>query len=267
MAYQYEAGFIGAGNMGGALARMAARQAGGDSVAVACSTAERSEKRAALLGCRAETPEEILKKSRFVFWGVKPQMIREVTGELTAAIAQAEGIFVSMLAGVTLETLASLLGTEKKIIRVMPNTPCIVGQGMTLYTANEQVTEEEIAAFTSLMAASGSLEAIPERLMDAAGAVSGCGPAFAFMFMEALADGGVKCGLPRALAIRCAAQMLRGSAELALVTGKHPEVLKDEVCSPGGSTIAGVAALEERAFRGACAAAVEDAWLRTKELG
>ena len=264
---KYEAGFIGAGNMGGALALAAAKKTGGASIAVACSTAARTEAAAERLGCAAQTPEKILAESRFVFLGVKPQMIAGVVEKLAAEIEESKGIFVSMLAGVSLEKLGTLLGTDKKIIRIMPNTPCAVGQGMILYCANANVTEQELAEFTDLMALSGALDALPEHLIDAASAISGCGPAYAYMVIEALADGGVKCGLPRAKAIRYASQMLLGSAEIVLRSGKHPELLKDEVCSPGGSTIAGVAALERNGLRSACIEAVEDAYNKTKQLG
>ena len=264
---KYEAGFIGAGNMGGALALAAAKKTGGDRIAVACSTRERSEAAAQRLGCTAETPQRILSDSRFVFLGVKPQMVVGVVESLKADILASEGIFVSMLAGVSLEKLALLLGADKKIIRIMPNTPSAVGQGLMLVSANDRVTAEELAAFKALMAESGLLDDLPEHLIDAASAVSGCGPAYAYMFVEALADGAVKCGVPRAKAMRYAAQMLLGSASLLLETGEHPGALKDAVCSPGGSTIAGVAALEDRGFRGAAIAAVEAAYRRTKELG
>ena len=267
MAYQYEAGFIGAGNMGGALARAAVKTVGGAAVAVACSTAEHSAKAAASIGCTAETAEAILRESRFVFWGVKPQMFAGVTAKLADGIAASDAVFVSMLAGVSLDRLAEMLGGEKKIIRIMPNTPSAVGQGLMLVSANDRVTAEELAAFKTLMAESGLLDDLPEHLIDAASAVSGCGPAYAYMFVEALADGAVKCGVPRAKAMRYAAQMLLGSASLLLETGEHPGALKDAVCSPGGSTIAGVAALEDRGFRGAAIAAVEAAYRRTKELG
>ena len=169
-------------------------------------------------------------------------MVVGVVEGLKADILASEGIFVSMLAGVSLEKLALLLGADKKIIRIMPNTPCAVGQGLILYAANE-------------------------HLIDAASAVSGCGPAYAYLFIEALADGGVKNGLPRAKAQRYAAQMLLGSAEMALRTGRHPGQLKDEVCSPGGSTIAGVAALERSGLRSACIEAVDAAVEKTKQLG
>ena len=208
---KYEAGFLGAGNMGGALAAAAARQVTGERVAVSCSTPAHS-----------------------------------------AAAA---------------ERLERTLGADKKIIRILPNTPCAVGQGVVLYCANARVTDDDLAAFCALMADAGIVDPVPEHLVDAGCAITGCGPAFAYMFMEALADGGVKCGLPRAKAIRYAAQMLAGSAEMVLQSGKHPEQLKDDVCSPGGSTIAGVDALEQRGFRGSCIAAVDAAFEKTRQLG
>ncbi len=264
---KYEAGFIGAGNMGGALALAAAKKTGGEKIAVACSTRERSEAAAQRLGCTAETPQHILSDSRFVFLGVKPQMVVGVVEGLKADILASGGIFVSMLAGVSLEKLALLLGADKKIIRIMPNTPCAVGQGLILYAANGRVSEDELCAFRELMAPAGLLDELSEHLIDAASAVSGCGPAYAYLFLEALADGGVKNGLPRAKAQRYAAQMLLGSAEMVLRTGRHPGQLKDEVCSPGGSTIAGVAALERNGLRSACIEAVDAAVEKTKQLG
>jgi pyrroline-5-carboxylate reductase len=147
------------------------------------------------------------------------------------------------------------------------NTACAVGKGVVLYCANGNVTEADLAAFRSLMADAGIVDPISEGLIDAGCAITGCGPAFAYMFIEALADGGVKCGLPRAKAIRYAAQMLSGSAEMVLQSGKHPEQLKDDVCSPGGSTIAGVDALEQHGFRGGCIAAVDAAFEKTRQLG
>lgn len=216
---------------------------------------------------RRKRPQRILSDSRFVFLGVKPQMVVGVVESLKADILASEGIFVSMLAGVSLEKLALLLGADKKIIRIMPNTPCAVGQGLILYAANGRVSEDELCAFRELMAPAGALDELNEHLIDAASAVSGCGPAYAYLFIEALADGGVKNGLPRAKAQRYAAQMLLGSAEMVLRTGRHPGQLKDEVCSPGGSTIAGVAALERSGFRSACIEAVDAAVEKTKQLG
>ena len=258
---KYEAGFIGAGNMGGALALAAMKKAGGDKVAVACSSEESTAAKAAKLGCAAAHAEEIIADSRYVFLGIKPQMLRSVVQNLEKPLHEADTVFVSMIAGVSLDTLGQLLGAGKKIIRIMPNTACAVGQGVLLVTA------QELADFEAMMEHSGVVDRIDEKLIDAASAVSGCGPAYAYMFIEALADGGVKCGLPRAKAIRYAAQMLLGSAEMVLQSGKHPELLKDEVCSPGGSTIAGVAALEAHGFRSACIDAVDAAYEKTKKLG
>ena len=222
MSYTYQAGFIGAGNMGGALALAAAKTAGGEQIAVSCSTADSTAAAAERLGCAAETPARILRGSRFVFLGMKPQMLDYVMAPLAADVAGSDAIFVSMLAGVRIERLQKLLGAEKKIIRIMPNTACAVGQGVLLVCANANVTAQELAEFEEMMEHSGVVDRIDEKLIDAASAVSGCGPAYAYMFIEALADGGVKCGLPRAKAIRYAAQMLLGSAEMVLQSGKHP---------------------------------------------
>ena len=264
---KYEAGFIGAGNMGGALALAAMKKVGEDKVAVACSSEESTAAKAAKLGCAAAHAEEIIADSRYVFLGVKPQMLRSVVQSLEKPLHEADTVFVSMIAGVSLDTLGQLLGAGKKIIRIMPNTACAVGQGVLLVCANANVTAQELADFEAMMEHSGVVDRIDEKLIDAASAVSGCGPAYAYMFIEALADGGVKCGLPRAKVIRYAAQMLLGSAEMVLQSGKHPELLKDEVCSPGGSTIAGVAALERSGFRSACIEAVDAAVEKTKQLG
>lgn len=186
---------------------------------------------------------------------------------LTEAVASSEAVLVSMLAGVTLERLADLLGADKKIIRIMPNTPCTVEEGLILYAANDRVSGEELDAFRGLMRAAGVLDELPEHLIDAASAVSGCGPAYAYLFIEALADGGVKCGLPRSKAIRYAAQMLRGQRGAGAPVRQAPGAFEGRGVQPRRRTIAGVAALEDRGFRGACIAAVEAACKRTKELG
>ena len=154
-----------------------------------------------------------------------------------------------------------------RILRIMPNTPCAVGSGMIQFCRGSLATERDAEEFRILMARAGRLDEIPEGLIDAASAVAGCGPAFAYMFVQALADGGVACGLPRAKATEYAAQMLLGSAQMVLSGVSHPEKLKDEVCSPGGSTIAGVQALENGAFRAACMNAVIAAFEKTKQLG
>ena len=160
-----------------------------------------------------------------------------------------------------------LTGGAYPTIRIMPNTPVSVGSGMILYTASANVTAEDKPAFLQNMAAAGVLDELHEELIDAGCAISGCGPAFVDLFLEALADGGVECGLPRDKALLYAAQMVLGSARLALESDTHPAVLKDRVCSPGGSTIVGVHALEDGAFRATVMGAVSAAYAKTMELG
>ena len=261
----YQLGFIGTGNMGGALAQAAAKS--GADMLLSNRTAAKAEALATKLCCAAGTNLEVAEGCKYIFLGVKPQMLDGVAQSLSAPIAASESVFVSMLAGVQLERLERTLGADKKIIRILPNTPCAVGQGVVLYCANARVTDDDLAAFCALMADAGIVDPVPEHLIDAGCAITGCGPAFAYMFIEALADGGVKCGLPRAKAVRYAAQMLAGSAEMVLRSGKHPGLLKDEVCSPGGSTIQGVRVLEEHGLRGAVMDAVLAAYDKTKEMG
>ena len=170
-------------------------------------------------------------------------------------------VLVTMAAGTTIEKLLGLLGDEYPVIRIMPNTPASIGQGMILYTCGAGVTAAEEEGFLAAMAGAGRFLRLEERLIDVGSALSGSGPAFVDLFMEALADGAVACGLPRKQALEMAAQTLLGSAALLLESGKHPGELKDAVCSPGGTTIQGVRVLEERGFR----AAVMDAVIATYE--
>ena len=159
---KYEAGFIGAGNMGGALARAALKKVGGDRVAVSCSSKESTAAKAAKLGCAAANAEEIIADSRYIFLGVKPQMLRSVVQSLEKPLHEADTVFVSMIAGVSLDTLAQLLGADKKIIRIMPNTACAVGQGVLLVCANAKVTAQELAEFEEMMENSGVVDRIDE---------------------------------------------------------------------------------------------------------
>ena len=153
------------------------------------------------------------------------------------------------------------------MIRIMPNTPVLVGKGMTLYYANDLVDSTILEDFLDDMAFTGHMDEVPEKLIDSAGVISGCGPAYVYMFAEALADGAVACGVPRAKALEYAAATLAGAGEMLLQTGEHPGKLKDNVCSPGGSTIAGVNILEQRSFRGAIMDCVKAAFRRNQELG
>lgn len=262
-------GFIGCGNMGGALAIAAAKVLkDGDTLHLADHDRAKAENLAAALGAVVQDNGIIAEVCDFIILGVKPQMMRALLETLRPILAKRgkKPVLVSMAAGVTLETLNEMLGVACPWVRIMPNTPVRVGEGTILYTAPGAAPEQK-EAFLALFAKAGQLIELEERLIDAGSAVSGCGPAFAYLFIEALADGGVACGLPRDTALRLAASTLSGSGRMVLETGEHPGALKDAVCSPAGSTIAGVAALERGAFRAAAFDAVVSAFERTKELG
>ena len=262
-------GFIGVGNMGGALARSVVSSVGASNVILSDKSLTSAEVLAKELNCSFGDNECVLLNCDFVFLGVKPQILNKLIKEIKPILSKREKriVFVSMAAGVKIENITNMFENNYPIIRIMPNTPVKVGKGMIQYCANSQVFMDEIGAFCDALKNAGKLDKLDENLIDAASAVSGCGPAFAYMFAEALADAGVECGLPRDKALEYASQMLSGASELLLTSKKHPAVLKDEVCSPSGSTIAGVHALEENGFRGAVMDAVKTAFNRTKELG
>ncbi len=261
-------GFIGAGNMGSALAKAAAL-ADGVSVALYDKCEQKAKAAAKEIGAEFASLDGLVSDSDFIFLAVKPNVVPLVAKEISPMLKNRDGYtVVSMAAGVSLDKLeAAFLDVPAPIIRIMPNTPASVGFGMTLWCKNELVSEKSASDFVALMAKSGTLDAIDERLIDAASAVSGCGPAFVYMFIEALADGGVECGLPRDKALLYAAETLIGAAEMVKQTNIHPEALKDAVCSPGGSTIAGVHALEEGSFRATASNAVLAAYKKTLTLG
>jgi len=260
----YQIGFIGAGHMGGALAKSAANVLGNDRVLITNSTKASTDEAAKRLGVTSSDTERILSCCRLIFLGVKPKAIKQVLTDLKPGLLKRPVLLISMAAGVSLSELYNDLGIEKQsFIRMMPNTPVEVGAGMTVWCPGEWATEEDIRLFLECMSATGRLEEMTEPQLDAACALSGCGPAFVYLFLEALADGGVACGLPRAKAMLLAEQTLLGSAEIALKTGKHPGELKDAVCSPGGSTIEGVLSLEQSAFRGNAMSAVIAAYRKT----
>ena len=261
--------FIGTGNMGGALVKAAAKKLPGRSILLSNRTAAKAEALAKEVGCLVGTNEDAAARGKYIFLGVKPQMMSDMLSAIAPTLRARKDRFVlvSMAAGLTMEQISAMAGGEYPVIRIMPNTPCAVGAGVVLYDSNTLVTADELTEFTDTMAGAGMLDQLSEHLIDAGSAVAGCGPAFACLFIEALSDGGVTCGLPRAKALRYAAQMLEGTARLMLETGQHPGVMKDAVCSPGGSTIAGVRALEEGGLRAAAMNAVIAADRRNKELG
>ena len=262
-------GFIGTGNMGGALARAAAREMQPQAIVLANRTAAKAQALAAELGCRWGTNEAAARESALLFLGVKPQMMEEMLAEIAPVLAarQTPATLVTMAAGLTMARIQEMAGAAYPVIRIMPNTPVLVERGMILYDHTDNVSPEALNLFRAALARAGRLDPLPERLIDAGSAVSGCGPAFVDLFLEALADGGVLCGLPRDKAMLYAAQMVLGAAALTLETAQHPGPLKDAVCSPGGSTIVGVQTLERRAFRSTVIDAVEAAYHKTQALG
>jgi pyrroline-5-carboxylate reductase len=262
-------GFIGCGNMGGALAIAAANSVGASNIYVSDADNEKAKDFADKNSVNVITVKEVAEKCDVIFLGVKPQVLKSVCSELAPIFKARKDHFViiSMAAGVKLCDLEEMCEGDFPIIRIMPNIPASVGAGMILYTGNKNVTDEDFSEFTKSLEKAGMLDKIEEAKIDAASAISGCGPAFVFMFIEALADGGVKCGLPREKALLYAAETLFGSAKMVLETNEHPGKLKDAVCSPAGSTIEGVNALENGSFRADVMNAVDKAYKRTVELG
>ena len=262
-------GFIGCGNMGGALAIASANSIGGNNVYVSDADLLKAKGFAKKNKVKVASVEEIALECDFVFLGVKPQVLRGLCENLSNIFrARKESfVIVSMAAGVKLCDLEAMCEGDFPIIRIMPNIPASVGAGMILYTGNKNVTDADFNEFTRILEKAGMLDKIEEAKIDAASAISGCGPAFVFMFIEALADGGVKCGLPRDKALLYAAETLFGSAKMVIDTNEHPGKLKDAVCSPAGSTIEGVNALENGSFRADVMNAVDKAYKRTVELG
>ena len=253
-------GFIGCGNMAGAIAKALAKNCGDFAVS------DRSGK-AKALGFPYLPAADIAASANRLFLGVKPQMMAGVLESLKATLQEKKPLLISMAAGLTMAQIEERAGGNIPVIRIMPNTPVAVGKGLTLYCANELVSPEVLQDFLADMDASGILDPVEERLFDAAGTVSGCGPAYLYMFIEAMADGAVSCGVPRAQAMKYAAATMAGAAEMVLQTGIHPGQLKDNVCSPGGSTIAGVKALEDGAFRSTVMNCIQAATKRNSELG
>ena len=264
-----EMGFIGVGNMGAALAQAAAKKLPGGSLLLANRTAEKAQALAALLGCGIGDNDAVAARCRFILLGVKPQMMASVLAGIAPVLrARTEPfVLVTMAAGLTTARIREMAGGDYPVIRIMPNTPCRIGRGVVLCCRSAQVTDADYGSFRSYLSAAGTLVDLAEGQIDAGSAISGCGPAYVDTFIEAMADAGVACGLPRAEALRLAAATVSGSAALVEESGMHPAQLRDAVCSPGGSTIAGVIQLENSGFRAAVCSCIEAAYERTKELG
>ncbi len=263
----YKFGFIGAGNMGGALLKATAKNNADVKISVFDVFSEKAQEfQNKYKNVTFTDIDTLVKESEYIFIGVKPQMLEELFSDISPLFNECSPILISMAAGTSIEKICAFAKKEMPVIRIMPNTPASIGEGVILYCNNERVSEEQLSFFTSALSGAGLLDKIDEGKIDAASAVSGCGPAFCYMFIEALADGGVECGLPRDKAMTYAAKMLSGAADMVLQSGIHPGALKDAVCSPGGTTIAGIHALEDGAFRSTVMNAVTKAYKRTLEL-
>ena len=253
-------GFIGCGNMGGAIAK---------AISTGCSdlaVTDRSGK-AKTLGLPYTSAAEIAANADRIFLAVKPQMMAGVLENLKPILQEKKPLLITMAAGLTMEKIDAMAGGGFPVIRIMPNTPTAIGMGVIQYCANNLVPQKILEDWLSDMQPCGLLDPLDEKLIDAASALSGSGPAYMYVFLEALADGAVACGIPRAKAYEYAAMTMAGSAQMYLQTKQHPGALKDAVCSPAGSTIAGIRALEDGAFRAAAMNCVIATCNRNKELG
>lgn len=261
-------GFIGVGNMGGALAKAAAKNSDVQ-ITVTDIISEKAEKFAESIGAESVSLENICKNSDYIFIGVKPQVISELLVQMSEFLKQRfdKYILVSMAAGISINKIENCIGFTVPIIRIMPNLPVSVNEGMIVYSLNKKVTAEEASKLTFAMKYSGTWDLIEEDLIDAASALSGCGPAFVFMYINALAKAGVECGLPYEKSIKYAAQTAIGSAKMLLNGNANAEDLITAVCSPGGSTIEGVKFLRENSLEEKAVNAVKKSYKRTIELG
>jgi len=262
-------GFLGAGRMATALARgwlragLATREnvLASDPLQAARDEFQKETSTNALID-----NADVVAGSDVLVLAVKPQSMSELLQEIRKFVTKRH-LTISIAAGITLHQLADGLGADRRLIRVMPNTPCLIGACAAGFSAGAQASAEDVHLVHRLLNAVGLACQVPEKLLDAITGLSGSGPAFVYVIIEALSDGGVRMGLPRDVATTLAAQTVAGAARMVLETGAHPGLLKDQVASPGGTTIAGLHALEQGGLRAALINAVEAATLRSTELG
>ena len=262
-------GFIGCGNMGGALARAVSKSAEKQEIIVTDTCLEKAQQLASELSCEVGTTLSVAQNAKYIFLGVKPQVMKSLIEEITPVLEKREDrfILVSMAAGIKIANFNEMSGHKFPTIRIMPNTPVSVGEGMILYSLCKVITEFEEQEFVSHLKFAGRLDKLNEELIDAGCAISGCGPAFVYMFAESMAAAGEKLGLQGEKAIEYAAQTLLGAAKLMLNSNKTPLTLRQEVCSPGGATIEGVHSLENSNLKSVVEKAINASFNRTVELG
>ncbi len=261
----YEFGFIGCGNMGGALVAAVSQAIGGEKIAVCDKHGEKILPLKEKYGVAIRSAEEIAQNARFVALGVKPQATEAALAPIADILRKrTDAILVTMAAGLSIEGVRKFIRADYPVLRTMPNTPVKVGAGMVVYAA-ANVPDQAKKEFERALQKAGRVEELPEAQIDGVSALSGCGPAFAYSFAEGLASGAIACGVPEENAALYAAQTLKGAAEMLLAFG-DPASLRKAVCSPNGTTLAGIAALDEGNFQKVVESAVIAAYRRALEL-
>lgn len=261
-------GFIGSGKMAEAIigGLVKSELVPANQIVASAKTRATTEKIADKYGIETTIQNrEVAANADMLILAVKPDLHKEVIEEI-ADIVKSDTVVITIAAGITLEFLVSTFEKNIKAVRVMPNTPSLVGEGMSAICANEAVNGEDLQDVIGLFESFGKAEVLPEKLMDAVPAVSGSSPAYVYMFIEALADGAVQQGISRDQAYTMAAQAVLGAAKMVLETGKHPGELKDNVCTPGGATIEAVTTLEKQGFRSAIVSAMEACTEKSQKL-
>lgn len=260
-------GFIGMGNMGYAMMCGCLNAFGRDEIVFSELNTTRAEQVTEETGVVvAASNTDCVKRVKYLVLAVKPQFYASLLKDIQEAVT-ADQVIISIAPGITIADLQEALGNDKKIVRAMPNTPALIGEGMTGICYDETLfSEEELNVVEQFFKGFGEVQVVSEKLMNAVVCVSGSSPAYVYILIEALADSAVKYGMPRSMAYEFAAKTVAGSAEMVLKTGKHPGELKDMVCSPAGTTIAGVAALEESGFRNAVIKAADACYKKCEEL-
>lgn len=273
MKRDYKVGFIGCGNMGSAMIGGILKNglAGKSEIIASCKSEATKERISKELGITVTLDSvEVAEKADIIFLAIKPYQFDAVLPQINGKL-EADQIVISVAAGKTLSMIETALMSievagKLKVVRAMPNTPALVGEAMTAITPNANLNEEDIAKVKALFESFGQVEVVPESMMNAVIGVSGSSPAFIYMLIEAMADAAVVEGMPRAQAYKFAAQSVLGSAKMVLETGMHPGALKDAVCSPGGTTIAGVEALEQCGFRGSVMEGIRATVAKAEEM-
>lgn len=273
-------GCIGCGIMGGSVIKAIASKYNPSNIFISTKHPEKAQDFAAKTGVNAlKSNLEVAKAADYIFIAVKPAYVKEVLIEIKEAFTTKKTI-ISMAAGLNLDKLTAFIQPPDlsapstdltfvmpSLVRIMPNLPAMVGEAMTAICHTSEIEEQDLSVVKTLLESCGKAEIVPEKLMDGVTAVSGSGPAYAFMFIEALADAAVRFGMPRAQAYTYAAQTLKGAAAMALEDQRSPSQLKDAVCSPGGTTIEGVISLERHGFRGTVIEAATAAYNKSVDMG